>query len=57
MLPEDKFHLREVSNYKITFYIDDVTSVYLQQGQGIGLAIHLNELLYYSMAHPRACVR
>ena len=30
--------------------IDDVTTVYLQQTQGIGLLIHLNELLHYSMA-------
>ena len=36
--------------------IDDVTSVYLQQMQGIGLSIHLNELLNYSMAYNRACV-
>ena len=36
--------------------IDDVTSVYLQQRQGIGLSIHVNELLHYSMAHYRACV-
>ena len=36
--------------------IDDVTTVYLQQTQGIGLSIHLNELLHYSMAHYRACV-
>ena len=36
--------------------IDDVTNVYLQQTQGIGLSIHLNELLHYSTAHNRACV-
>ena len=30
--------------------IEDVTTVYLQQTQGIGLSIHLNELLYYCMA-------
>ena len=36
--------------------IDDVTTVYLQQTQGIGLSIHLNELLYYFMAHYMACV-
>ena len=38
------------------FFIDDVTTVYLQQTQGIGLSIHLNELLHYSMAHYIACV-
>ena len=27
-------------------YIDDVTNVYLQQTEGIGLSIHLNELLH-----------
>ena len=37
-------------------FIDDVTTVYLQQTQGIGLSIHLNELLHYSMAHYMACV-
>ena len=36
--------------------IDDVTSVYLQHMQGIGLSIYLNELLHYSMAYNRACV-
>ena len=33
-----------------------MTSVYLQQTQGIGLSIQLNELLHYSMAHYMACV-
>ena len=36
--------------------IDDVTTVYLQQMQGIGLSIDMNELLYYYMAHSMACV-
>ena len=40
----------------IIINIDDVTSVYLQQTQGIGLSIHLNEPLHYSMAHYMACV-
>ena len=38
------------------FFIDDVTTVYLQQTQGIGLSINLNELMHYSMAHYIACV-
>ena len=29
--------------------IDDVTNVYLQQTQAIGLSIHLNELLHYTL--------
>ena len=44
-------HLRR---YWLTLSIDDVTNVYLQQTQGIGLSIHLNELLHYSTA-PNSC--
>ena len=40
----------------IIFGIDDLTIFYLQQTQGIDLSIHLNELLYYSMAHCKTCV-
>ena len=38
-------------NTAIITGIDDVTSVYLQQTQGIGLSIYLNELLHHSMVH------
>ena len=34
--------------------IDDVTNVYLQQMQGIGLSIHLN--YWTTLAHYNACV-
>ena len=30
--------------------------LFTQQMQGIGLLIHLNELLHYTIAHYRACV-
>ena len=43
------------SAHILSLCIDDVTSVYFQQMQGIGLSIHLNELLHYAMALYRAC--
>ena len=48
--------IRSLSDVLEGMSIDDMTNVYLQQMQGIGLSIHLNELLYYSMTHYMACV-
>ena len=50
-----KCNVKAFTNLVLTRYqrrcIDDVTTVHLQQTQGIGLSIRLNELLHYSMAH------